>query len=42
MDFKSDQKWINQGHRYDENHVRINNLVFMHFDYHSKTMILLM
>ena len=40
IDFKSHQIWINQGHKYVENHARINNLAFMHLGYHSKTTIL--
>jgi hypothetical protein len=40
VDFKSDQIWTNQKHNHVGNYAKINNLAFMHFDYHSKITIL--
>jgi hypothetical protein len=40
VDFKSNQIWTTQRHKHVVNHARINNISFMHFDYHSKTVIL--
>jgi len=38
--FKSDRIRTNQGHEHVENHAMINNLAFIDFDYHLKTVIL--
>jgi hypothetical protein len=38
--FKSDQICTNQGHEHVVNRAMINNLAFIDFDYHLKTVIL--